>query len=154
VATRATLDFTPRDDPPEPLLGKVALRDARPAKAPQLRKLLNPMLRDRLAAKPTKRPGGELIFEGAIGGVPLRLSIIFSNLYGQMHYAASWSMREGRFRAQRLTYEALFGPSTGWDYLTEENAARSIDLLGRLLVSLAGLFGRIAALPQAENSMS
>ncbi len=148
--TRSKLDFNPRDDLPELLVGTTPIRDIQTAKAPLLRKLLNPMLRHRLGAKPTKRPGGELVYEGAIGDVPLRVSIIFSNMYGQMHYAVTWSMRERQMLAQRITYEALFGTNTGWDYLTEENAARSIGLLDQLLVFLAGLLGRIAALPGGD----
>lgn len=151
ATARAALDFVPRDDPPEALLDGAAIRDARPAKAPLLRKLLTPMLRARLAASaPVKKPGGELVYEGAIGGVPLRVSIIFSNRFGQMHYAVGWSLRERSLLAQRLSYELLFGTNTGWDYLTEENAARSVDLLGELLDSLAGLLARIAALPRPE----
>jgi hypothetical protein len=104
------------------------------------------MLRSRLGARPSKRPGGELVYEGMIGSVPLRISIIFSNTYGQMHYAVSWSLRERNLIVVRLTYENLFGANTGWDYLTEENAPRSIDLLDRLLQSLAELFGQVASL--------
>ena len=77
--TRASLDFTPRDDLPVALVGAAGIRDVVPAKAPLLRKLLNPMLRDRLDARPAKRPGGELLYDGAIGNIPLRVSIIFSN---------------------------------------------------------------------------
>jgi hypothetical protein len=144
--TRATLDFTPRDDLPEALVGTTPIRDLQTAKAPLLRKLLNRMLRGRLGARPTKRPGGELVYEGAIGDIPLRISIIFSNMYGQMHYGVTCLMPERHVRAQRLTYESLCGTNVGWDYLTEENAARSIDLLDQLLVFLAGLLERVAAL--------
>ncbi|MGC2411697.1 MAG: hypothetical protein WA459_03240 [Stellaceae bacterium] len=147
VRTRATLDFTPRDDLPEALVGTTPIRDIATAKAPLLRKLLNQMLRARLGAKPEKRPGGELVYEGAIDGIPLRVSIIFSNLYAQVLHGVTWSLRERTLLAQRLTYEVLWGTNSGWDYLTEENAERSIDLLDRELVNLAALFGRIAALP-------
>jgi hypothetical protein len=145
--TRATLDFTPRDDLPEQLVGATDIRDIQTAKAPLLRKLLNEMLRNRLGARPNKRPGGELVYEGRIGPIPLEVSITFSNLYAQMVYRVHWSMRERNLIAQRLTYETLWGTNTGWDYLTEENAARSIDLLDQLLVSIAGLIERIARLP-------
>jgi hypothetical protein len=147
TATRATLDFAPRDDLPEPLVGRTSIRDIQTAKAPLLRKLLNPMLLKRLSTKPEKRPGGELVYDGSIDGMPLRVSIIFSNLYAQMHYAVSWPIRERPLLAKRLTYEALWGANTGWDYLTEGNAPPSIDLLDDLLVRLANLFHRIADLP-------
>jgi hypothetical protein len=145
--TRSTLDFQPRDDLPELLVGSTPLLDIQTAKAPLLRKLLNPMLAKRLGAKPQKRPGGEMIYEGMIGDIPLRVSIIFSNRYGQMHYAVTWSVPERTLLAQRLSYETLWGTHTGWDYLTEENAARSIDLLDELLLRLVQLFKRVAALP-------
>ena len=148
--TRATLDFTPRDDLPVALVGTTPIRDIATAKAPLLRKLLNPMLRARLGARPEKRPGGELVYEGMLGAVPLRVSVIFSNLYAQMLCGVTWSMRERDLLAQRLTYDALWGMNTGWDYLTEENAERSIDLLDRQLVVLATLFERAAALPIAD----
>jgi hypothetical protein len=67
-----------------------------------------------------------------------------------MLYGVTWSLRERDLLAQRLTYDALWGMNTGWDYLTEENAERSIDLLDRQLVVLATLFERIAALPVAD----
>lgn len=143
--TRATLDFTPRDDLPEPLVGATPLLEIETIRAPELRKLLNPMLK-RLGMIPQKRPGGELIYEGAIGGVPLRLSIIFSNLYAQMTYGVTWSVRERGFLAQRLGYEVFWGASTSWNYLTGDNAARSIDLLAELMLRLARLFERILAM--------
>ena len=146
--TRSTLDFEPRDDLPESLVGSTDIRDIQTVKAPQLRKLLNPMLKERLGAKPQKRPGGELVYEGKIGDIALRVSIIFSNLYAQMTYAITWSVRERHLLAQRLSYETLWGSHTGWDCLTEENAARSIDLLDHLLLRLAQLFEQILALPE------
>jgi hypothetical protein len=145
--TRAALDFEPRDDLPEVLVGTTPLRDIQTIRAPELRKLLNSMLLQRLGAKPQKRPGGELVYEGMIGDIALRVSIIFSNLYAQIHYAVTWSARDRSLLAQRLTYETLWGTNTGWDYLTEENAARSIDLLDQLLRRLVQLVERVLALP-------
>jgi hypothetical protein len=143
--TRAALDFQPRDDLPEALVGSTPLLEIETIRAPELRKLLNSMLK-RLGMTPQKRPGGELIYEGMIGGVPLRLSIIFSNLYAQMTYGVGWSVRERGLLVQRLTYETFWGAGGGWDYLTAANAARSIDLLDGLLLRLAQLFDRVLAL--------
>jgi hypothetical protein len=67
-----------------------------------------------------------------------------------MVYGVTWSMRERNLLAQRLSYEMLWGMNTGWDYLTEENAARSIDLLDRLLIRFAVLVERIVALPMPD----
>jgi hypothetical protein len=145
--TRARLDFEPRDDLPERLVGTTPIREIETTKAPELRKLLNQMLTKRQGLTAGKRIGGELLYEGTIEGVPLRVSIIFSNLYAQMTYGVFWSVREQGLLAQRLTYEVLWGAGGGWDYLTEENAARSIDLLEELLLRLARLCRRIADLP-------
>jgi hypothetical protein len=150
AATRATLDFQPRDDLPKRFVGTASIRDIQPAKAPLLRKLLTPVLKSLLAAKAEKRPGGEIVYDGAIGEIPLKVSIIFSNMYGQMHYAVTWSLRERTLLAQRLTYEALWGVNSGWDYLTEDNAASSIELLDGLLVTLAQLCDNVARLPGRE----
>src|SRR5262249_22977175 len=130
--TRAALDFTPRDDLPEGLVGATLLLEIETIRAPELRKLLNAMLAKRLAAKPQKRIGGELVL---------------SNLYAQMTYGVGWSVRERGLLVQRLTYETFWGAAGGWDYLTAENAVRSIDLLGELLLRLARLFERVLALP-------
>jgi hypothetical protein len=145
--TRAKLDFVPRDDLPERLVGTAGIRDIQPAKAPLLRKLLNKMAKARLGATAQKRPGGELVYEGTVADVPLRLSIIFSNRFAQLHWGLDWALRERNLSVRRLTYELLWGSNTGWDYLTEDNAARSIDLLGELLVVIARLFSRVVALP-------
>ena len=146
--TRAALDFEPRDDLPEALVGSTPLLEIETIRAPELRKLLNAMLAKQVGAKPQKRIGGELVYEGSIADVPLRVSIIFSNLYAQMTYGVTWSVRERGLLAQRLGYEAFWGASTGWNYLARENAARSIDLLGELLLRLARLFERILSLPE------
>jgi hypothetical protein len=81
--TRATLDFQPRDDLPEGLVGSVSIRAIKTIRAPALRKVLNQMLNKKRGLKAAKRPGGELVYEGEIEGVPLRVSIIFSNLYAR-----------------------------------------------------------------------
>jgi hypothetical protein len=153
AVTRAGLDFQPRDDLPERLVGTTPIRDIETTRAPALRKLLNQMLTRRQSLKAIKRPGGELVYEGAIEGVPLRVSIIFSNLYAQMSYGVGWSARGRGLLAQRLTYELLSGAGTGWDYLTEDNAPRSIDLLEELLRRLARLFERVSALPLPPQSL-
>jgi hypothetical protein len=50
---------------------------------------------------------------------------------------------EHTIKVFRLSYERLWDANLGWDYLTEENAARSIDLLMELIIYLADLAGRV-----------
>lgn len=146
--TRAALDFSPRDDLPERLVGTTPIGEIHTAKAPLLRKLLNQVLTKRQPLKASQRPGGELIYEGVIQGIPLRVSIIFSSLYAQMTYGLFWAHRERGLLAQRLAYEGMWGAGGGWDYLTEENAPRSIDLLEELVLHLVRLVARIQELPE------
>jgi hypothetical protein len=141
--TRSTLDFEPRDDPPTTLVLDPDLRNAQPAKAPLLRKLLSPALSKLLSAKGIKRPGGEIIYDGSIGRTPISVSIIFSNRFGQLHYGVKTAIPELNIRAFRLAYETFWGANIGWDYMTEENAPRSIDLLCQLVSFVAGIVEQI-----------
>ena len=152
--TRSTLDFQPRDDPPKELVLDPDLSRVETAKAPLLRKLLNQSLARLLGAKASKQPGGDLVYDGAIGSTPLKVRISFSNLYAQMHYAVTAKIHERNILAQQLTYETLWGTNTGWDYLTEENASRSIDLLSKLLAILARFMERIASLPAKPDAIN
>ncbi|HVO99760.1 MAG TPA: hypothetical protein VMT15_16925 [Bryobacteraceae bacterium] len=145
--TRAGLDFQPRDDPPRGLVPEGDLRTVQTAKAPLLRKLLNPVLTARLSVKGVKKLGGEVAYDGCIDRIPMKVTISFSNLYAQMYYTVSSVIPERGISARRYNYETLWGMDTGWDYLTEENAERSIQLLDSLLVRLAKLLERIVALP-------
>lgn len=145
--TRSALNFVPRDDPPSELVPNPDLRQVQPAKAPLLRRLLNQSVSPLLGVKPTKRPGGEIVYDGSIEGTPLQVRIIFSNMYGQMHYGVTAKLVERNILAQRLTYEVFWGANPGWDYITEENAAPSIELLGDLIHILARMMKQIASLP-------
>lgn len=144
---RAGLDFEPRDDRPRELVGETDILQVRTAKAPLLRKLLKASLTPLLGAKGEKKPGGEIVYEGAIGRVPLKATISFSNLYAQMYYGVTIKMPERNILAFRVSYEAFWGTNEGWNYLTEENAPRSVELLCELVRTLAGFMERIAAMP-------
>jgi hypothetical protein len=145
--TRSTLDFQPRDDFPRHLVPEQDIRNVQTAKAPLLRKLLNPELTRLLGVKATKQPGGEIVYDGSIGRTPLKVRISFSNLYAQMYYGVTAKIPERNVLALRLTYEAFWGTNTGWDCLTEENAARSIALLRELLKILARFMEQIDSIP-------
>jgi hypothetical protein len=81
-----------------------------------------------------------------IDDIAMRVSIIFFNRYAQVTYGARVAVRAPPL-AQRLNYETLWVMNTGSEYLTEENAAWSIDLLDQLLLILAGLLQQIVAQP-------
>jgi hypothetical protein len=59
--------------------------------------------------------------------------------------ATTWSPVNATMRGA-----ALWGMNTGWDNLTEQNAAWSVDLLDRLQLILAGLLRQIATRPISD----
>lgn len=140
---RAALDWQPRDDPPAALVPDPDLRHLNPAKAPPLRKLVKQAFTRLFAAEAKKLPGGETGFTGAIDGTNLTVWVDFGSMSAQLRYGVSIPDEQHRIFVSRLSCEDLWITNLGWDYLTEENAAASIDLLGEQIVYLAGLTNRI-----------
>ena len=141
--TRSTLDFEPRDDPPKELTPESDIRKIQPAKAPLLRKLMEKAFAQLFSAQKSKLPGGETRYAGSIGATELTVSTIFSSRFAQLHWFVKLAMANPNLRAFHV--EDFWG-SRAWDYLTEENAERSIDLLCERIVYLVKLKERIDAL--------
>jgi hypothetical protein len=68
-------------------------------------------------------------------GLPVQVD--FGSRMGQLCYWIGDVRSHGA-----LSYELLWGQPGGWDYLTEENAARSVNLLPELIDELARLLQR------------
>ena len=143
--TRSKLDFVPRDDPPSELMPEPDRLKVQTAKAPLLRKLIDKAFAQLFAPRKIKQPGGTLQYAGSVGSTELTVSVIFSNMYGQLHWWINMRMLNPNLKAVRVQD---FWGTYGWDYLTEENAPRSIDLLGERIVYLARLRERIDTLPE------
>lgn len=143
--TRSKLDFVPRDDPPSELMPEPDRLKVQAAKAPLLRKLIDKAFAQLFAPTKTKRPGGMLQYAGPIQSTELTVSVTFSNMYGQLHWWVNMRMLNSNLKAHRVQD---FWGTYGWDYLTEENAPRSIDLLCERIVYLAKLRERIDALAE------
>jgi hypothetical protein len=141
--TRSTLDFEPRDDPPKELSPESDIGKIQPAKAPLLRKLMEKAFAQLFSAQKSKLPGGETRYAGSIGSTELTVSVIFSSRFAQLHWFVKMAMANPNLRAFRV--EDFWG-SRAWDYLTEENASRSIDLLCERIAYLVNLKERIDAL--------
>ncbi len=124
--TRAALDFTPRDDPPPALIPDPA--NANPAKAPQLRKLIEKAFKD-LFAPSKEKSYGETAYNGRLHNTEIKVWVDFAAMGLQLRYGVSIPDESRRVYAQRLAYEDFWGFGTGWDYITEENTERSVNLL-------------------------
>jgi len=144
--TRSTLGYIPRDDAPVPLVNDPDVMKLHPAKAPQLKRLVKPLLQDLLEAKEQKDPGGTMKYDGALDGTPIKVRVDYAARDVQMVYAASIPDLERKVVVVGTGYEHVFGIGGGWDYLTEENADASIGLLPELLRRLVSLRNGIKAL--------
>jgi len=137
--TRSTLGYVPRDEAPVPLVNDTDVTKLHPAKAPQLKRLVKPLLQDLLGAREEKEPGGTMKYDGALDGTPIKVRVDYAARDVQMVYAASIPDPERRVVVVGTGYEHFFGIGGGWDYLTEENAEASIGLLPELLRRLVSL---------------
>jgi hypothetical protein len=142
--TRSKLDFVPRDDPPSELMPDPDRLKVPTANAPLLRKLIDKAFAQLFAPRKTKQHGS-LNYAGSIRSTELTVSIIFSNMYGQLHWWIGMPMLNPNLKATRVQD---FWGAHSWNYLTEENAPRSVDLLCERIVYFANLRERIDALPE------
>ena len=142
--TRSKLDFVPRDDPPSELMPEPDRLKMQTANAPLLRKLIGKAFARLFAPRKTKQHGA-LNYAGSIGSTDLTVSVIFSNMYGQLHWWVDMPMLNPNLKAARVQD---FWGAYAWNYLTEEHAHCSIDLLCERIVYFANLRERIDALPE------
>jgi len=145
--TRSTLGYLPRDDAPVPLVNDPDVTKLHPAKAPQLKKLVKPLLQGFLGAREEKMPGGTMKYDGVLDQTSVTVRIDYAGRDVQMIYSVSIPDTERKVVVIGTTYERFFGiGGTGWDYITEENAAASIGLLPELLRRLVVLRNEVARL--------
>ena len=144
--TRSTLDYVLRDDAPMPLVNDADVTKLHPAKAPQLKRLVKPLLQGLLGAKEEKMPGGTMKYDGALHGTPLKVRVDYAARDVQMIYAVSIPDPERKVVVIGTGYEHFFGMGGGWDYITEENAEASIGLLPELLQRLLTLRNEVKRL--------
>jgi hypothetical protein len=115
------------------------------AKAPLLRKLVKITMTDLLGKETRKLPGGETGYSGVLHGMPVTVWVDYGSMVGQLRYGVSILDPGRAVRFVRLSYESLWGAHLGWDYITEENAQRSIELLGQHVAHLVDLNARLNA---------
>jgi hypothetical protein len=144
--TRSTLSYVPRDNAPVPLVNDADVTKLHPAKAPQLKKLVKPLLQGLLGAKEEKMPGGTMKYDGALDATPVKVRVDYAARDIQMIYAVSIPDPERKVVVIGTGYEHFFGMGGGWDYITEENAEASIGLLPELLRRLVTLRNEVKRL--------
>jgi hypothetical protein len=131
------LHFQPRPD----LLPDLSHLKA--AKAPLLRKLVKPALTAAFGFNHEKLPGGTSKFMGRFGDNQLTVRVDYGMMLGQLSYSVSLKNAENQPLFLQLSYERLWGAGQPWDYVTEENAERSVKLLAEQIAYLAVLGQRL-----------
>lgn len=118
--------------------------NVRPAKPPLLRKLADAALRPLLPEK-EKQGGGNFLYTGPLDGAAVSVWLdLTPGFMGQLRYGVSVTHTPHTIRCRRFSYESLWCQHGGWDYLTEENAERSVALLPELITYVAQLAGRVS----------
>jgi len=120
--------------PPENLVSDID--DLVPVKIPTLRRLVKSAFAELFA--PTVRDIGSetWFYEGRLGESSLRVVIRYSAKMGrpQLEYQVQVQCKERALTAPNLCFESILGVGFGrWDYLTQNNATRSVELLSELV---------------------
>jgi hypothetical protein len=112
-------------------------------KAAALRKLAEAALAQLYAPKKTSLGDNSWKYFGPFEGSELTVWLDLGSRLGQLVYGVSVANPAHAVRLIRVSYEALWGAHLGWDYLTEENAERSVQFLPELIAYLAQLADRL-----------
>jgi hypothetical protein len=107
----------------------------KPAKATLLRKLMSAAVKERGFA-PVTFQGGQKFLNPAGD----KILLDYGSQAGQICY--HFHIVRGNARIS-CSFENLWSLHSGWDYLTEENAARSIDFFPELIEYMTGLAERL-----------
>jgi hypothetical protein len=147
----SSLELQPRDE----LLPSVDL--VQPVKPARLKRLVDRTLADLFSPRKAKF-GSELSkYTGVYDHWQLTVDVLFAPSARlnprQLQYVVSAVRSEptGERCTGGGTYEGLWSLHANWDYITEENAERSIDLLRDLVVYLVQLGNRVHSLRQGAS---
>lgn len=116
----------------------------RNVKAPELRKLVRPVLRSILGARPFKVGGGDWDYEGIINGSRVMVGIDYGGRSAQLGYEVAVQSTEPLVEFKRAGFEVVLGVGhCNWDFIVEENVNDSMALLGELVTYVADLPKRL-----------
>jgi hypothetical protein len=130
--------------PPELLAS--GIEDLTPVKIPTLRRMVQRAFRMRFATD-TQDLGSEMWrYSGKFEETAIVVEIRYSGRMGrpQLDYSVTVQPPNVGWTLHRITFESIFGVGSGWwDYLTAENAERSVALLCDLIEYTARLPERL-----------
>lgn len=132
--------------PPENLVRDIG--DLVPVKIPALRRLVKSAFARLFSANARDIGSESWCYEGRLGESSLKVWIRYSGRMGrpQLDYQVQVQCKERSLTAPNLCFESVLGVGFGrWDYLTQDNAERSVDLLRELVEYIATLPERLPA---------
>lgn len=130
--------------PPENLVGDTG--DLVPVKIPTLRRLVRTEFAQRFALNARDIGSETWFYEGRLGEFSLKVVIRYSGKMGrpQLDYQVQVKWKDRALSAPNLCFESVLGVGFGrWDYVTQDNAERSVKLLGELVEYVAKLPERL-----------
>lgn len=87
------------------------------------------------------KAGADLVYSGVVDGDEVTVSLDFGSRMGQLCYRASPAPASRRISGS--SYETLWDIHAGWNYLTEENAQRSLNALPEVISRLVAVKRRL-----------
>ncbi len=116
----------------------------RGVKAPELRKLVGPVLQSVLGARPSKLAGGEWAYEGAVSNSRVIVGIDYGGHSAQLRYEVAVQSADPAVTFERAGFEIVLGVGHGkWDFIVEENVGDSVALLGEFVTYVGELPPRL-----------
>jgi len=122
------------------------LEDLKPIKIPTLRRMVQRAFATRFAARSQDLGGEFWLYQGRLGETALGVEIRYSGRMTrpQLQYSVRVEHPTAGRRLPGITFEGVLGVGSGWwDYLTVENAERSVALLCDLVEYAARLPERL-----------
>lgn len=111
-----------------------SLDDMVPVAPKRLLQLIDKTLKDRYGATATPIAKDHISYAAVISGHPVKIEILLPGrgAFSLHQFSYSFSL-PGTMRLPYLSYESLWLTSTQWDYVTENNAERSIAHFARII---------------------
>ncbi|WP_058866071.1 hypothetical protein [Chloracidobacterium thermophilum] len=133
------------------------LEDLKPIKIPTLRRLVQRAFAARFATASQDMESEFWRYSGKLGETAVSVEIRYSGRMGrpQLQYGVEVENPNTRCRLSSITFEGVLGVGFGWwDYLTVENAERSVALLCDLVEYAARLPERLPRQDGPETSIT
>lgn len=141
--------------PPENLVRDIG--DLVPVKIPTLRRLVKSAFAQLFTPNARDIGSETWSYEGRLGESSLKVLIRYSGRMGrpQLAYQVQVQCKQRALTAPDLCFESVLGVGFGkWDYLTQDNAERSVELLCELVEYVAKLPERLPARCGAEAGVA